>query len=135
MFMKRVLSTKTHSFIDYLMGAAMILSPWMLGIHQQTPAYILIIAGIVGILRNLATDYEGGIVCQISMQQHLRTDIISGMLLAACPFIFTTHAVWPIIVFGALQVIIALITHTVPSYKGYHGFTYKKFEKFPSMKY
>jgi hypothetical protein len=131
----KILTTKTHGFIDYSAGIAMIISPWVLGIHQPLAAYILIVAGVISIIRNVLTDYEFGLACQTSMQHHLRVDILSGLLLASCPLFLNLTLPATHIVFGLFQALIALISQNVPSYKGYQGFVYKKFEKFPSMKY
>lgn len=132
----KILTTKAHGFIDYIIGSLMIASPWILGFSSQTMAsYILIVSGIITILHSLATDYECGIICQINMQHHLRIDIIAGLMLAASPFIIHMEVMAPHIVLGFIKVGLALITQPVPSYKGYHGLVYKKFEKFPSIKY
>jgi len=132
----KVITTKAHGFIDYITNVLMIIAPWVLGFtNQPLAAYTLVVAGIITIIHSLATDYECGIISQINMQQHLRIDIITGILLASLPLFLHMDVIAPHIVMGLLKVIVAFMSQTVPSYKGYHGFTYKKFEKFPSMKY
>jgi hypothetical protein len=132
----KMITTKAHAFIDYTTSIMMITAPWALGFTgQPLAAYTLIVSGIITIIHSLATDYEGGIINQIKMQQHLRIDIITGVLLAICPLLFHMDVIAPHIIMGLFKVCIAFVSQTVPSYKGYHGFTYKKFEKFPSMKY
>jgi accessory gene regulator protein AgrB len=132
----KILTTKAHGFIDYINGLLMIACPWILSFSNQTMAsYILIVSGIVTILHSLATDYECGAICQINMQQHLKIDMITGLILAASPLIIHMEVMAPHIILGLLTIGLAFVTHSVPSYKGYHGLVYKKFEKFPSIKY
>lgn len=133
----RIITTKAHAFIDYTTGLTMIAFPWIPGlISHPLAAYILIVSGALMIIHSLITDYEGGIFCQVMMPHHLKIDILSGLLLAISPFFVDTGLTAPyIIIFGLLRVCIALVSQTIPSYKGYHGSAYKKFEKFPSMKY
>lgn len=115
----------------------MITFPWVPGLtNQSVAACILIVSGVLMIIHSLVTDYEGGIFCQIMMPHYLRIDILAGALLAACPFFIDTGGTAPyMMIFGLLRICIALVSQAIPSYKGYHGSVYKKFEKFPSMKY
>lgn len=133
----KIITTKTHGIIDYITGLTMIGFPWVPRlINQPVAACILIVSGVLMIIHSLVTDYEGGIFCQIMMPHHLKIDILSGALLATCPFFINTGVTAPyMVIFGLLRICIALVSQTIPSYKGYHGYAYKKFEKFPSMKY
>lgn len=139
----KVISTKTRAYLDYISGFAMILAPWAGNFSDSAMAtYLLSIAGIVTILHSLATDYEGGLISQISMKKHIKIDMLLGILIATIPFLLNLDYYIPHVIFGCIKFTIGLLTQNVPSYKGYQGYNYKKFEdsynkfeKFPSMKY
>ncbi|MCW3109597.1 MAG: hypothetical protein JWQ09_4103, partial [Segetibacter sp.] len=85
----KIISTKTHGMLDYLMGIILIASPWICnfatgGVEQWIP----IILGAGALVYSMVTDYELGVFNTISMKTHLNIDLASGILLAASPWIF-----------------------------------------------
>ena len=85
----KIISTKVHGVLDYMMGVLLIASPWIFGFASNGWAtWLPCILGISTIIYSLATDYEMGLSDNISMRTHLTIDIISGVLLAASPWIF-----------------------------------------------
>jgi hypothetical protein len=116
----RFISTKTHGYLDYLMGALLILAPWLLNFYQGgAESWVPIILGASVIIYSLFTDYELSVSKSISMKTHLTLDIFGGVLLLVSPWLFgfSDYIIWPHVVFGTLEIIAGLTTHYVPDYK------------------
>lgn len=112
-----IISRKTHGTLDYLAGAVLIASPWLFDFYNGgIQAIIPIALGLGAILYSLLTDYEQGIVRVISFSTHLIIDIISGVLLAASPWIFgfsdTVYA--PHVALGLIEIAVVLMTDKRP---------------------
>jgi hypothetical protein len=117
----KIISTKLHGLLDYLMGILLIASPWLLGFATGTAAQqIPIILGIAMIIFSFLTNYEWGIIKVISMKTHLTLDILSGLLLAVSPWLFnlSREVYLPHLVLGIAEVLGALMTNPVPRMKG-----------------
>jgi hypothetical protein len=85
----RVIGTKTHGYLDYIVGLLLILAPWVLGFAAGGIAtWLPVILGAGTILYSLLTDYELGVWRMISMRTHLALDMISGLLLMVSPWLF-----------------------------------------------
>lgn len=119
----RVLPTRLHGILDYLMGVLLIAAPWLFGFADggaETWVPVALGAAMLGL--SLFTDYELGLVRRIPMPTHLMVDLGSGLLLAASPWLFgfadgtaTTDGVWaPHLVLGLLEIGAALMTKRVP---------------------
>jgi hypothetical protein len=123
----RVIETKIHGYLDYIMGALLIAAPWIFDFDRGgAETWIPVILGIAMIGLALMTDYELGATRQISMRTHLTIDLISGALLAASPWIFGfADYVWmPHLVLGILEIGASLMTKLHPSNeKGQHRHT------------
>lgn len=65
------------------------------------------------------TDYELGVIKTLSMKTHLTLDMLSGIFLAASPWIFgfADDVYLPHLVFGLLEIGVVLMTKTQPDYK------------------
>lgn len=118
----RIIPTRVHGMLDYLIGALLIVSPWLFdfadgGAKQWVP----IILGAGAILYSLMTDYELGVVKAIPMPTHLMLDLGSGVILAASPWIFgfADEIWWPHLIVGLLEIGASLMTQTRPSYAGH----------------
>ena len=114
----KFISTKTHGYLDYLMGALLIASPWIFDFDRGgAETYVPVILGVAALLYSLVTDYELGASPQISMRTHLMLDLGSGVLLALSPWIFGfSDYVWkPHLILGLLEIGASLFTKTVPS--------------------
>ena len=113
----RFVPTRVHGIADYLLGALLIVAPWLLGFADggaETWVPVLLGAGVV--LYSLFTDYELGVVRRIPMATHLILDLAGGAVLAASPWVFGfADDVWlPHLVLGLLEVGAALTTRTTP---------------------
>ena len=113
----RIIPTRTHGMLDYLVGIVLIVAPWVFdftdgGAKQWVP----IILGAGAIVYSLLTDYELGVAQLIPMPVHLWLDLISGVVLAASPWIFGfADEIWcPHVLFGLFEIGAALMTRTSP---------------------
>lgn len=113
----RFIGTKTHGYLDYIMGALLIAAPWIFDFDRGgAETWVPVVVGAAVILYSLLTDYELGLSPQISMRTHLTLDLIGGALLAASPWLFGfADYVWqPHLIFGILEMGAALFTKRVP---------------------
>jgi hypothetical protein len=69
----RFLPTRLHGIIDYLWGAALLATPWLLGYADVAAAtWTAVVFGLGAILYSAVTDYELGLVRLVPMPLHLR---------------------------------------------------------------
>jgi hypothetical protein len=112
----RIIPTKVHGILDYLVGLILIIVPWLLGFGGQNVAtYVPVALGIVAFLYSIMTNYEWGAVKIISMPMHLTLDLVSGILLAASPWLFgfSKYIYLPHLLLGALEIVVSLMTDPV----------------------
>jgi hypothetical protein len=113
----RILSTKAHGILDYLMGVILIASPWLFDFSRNgAETWVPVILGIGVIIYSLFTDYELGAFRTLSMKNHLILDLAGGVFLAASPWLFDfdEYVYLPHLVLGILEVGAALITERSP---------------------
>ncbi|MCE7063326.1 SPW repeat protein [Dyadobacter sp. CY343] len=109
----KIISTKLHSKLDYATGPLFIAMPWIVGFNDNlTATWTLIAIGAMVILMSLFTDYEGGMVRSIPMSAHLNIDIVTGLFLAASPWILGFHdeVYLPHLILGLIEVAAGLMT-------------------------
>ena len=110
-----IISTRVHGILDYLMGAILIAAPWILDFNRGgAETWVPVILGAGVILYSLITDYEYSISKSISMKTHLTLDVISGIFLAASPWIFgfNEFVYLPHLIFGILEIGAGVMTQT-----------------------
>jgi hypothetical protein len=113
----RFIPTNVHGVMDYLMGALLIVAPWLFGFARGgAETWLPVILGAGVILYSFFTDYELGVAKSISMPAHLWLDGLGGALLAVSPWLFgfADLIVWPHLLLGLLEIVAALTTHTRP---------------------
>jgi hypothetical protein len=114
----RVIGTKTHGYLDYLVGLLLMAAPWLFDFARGgAETWIPVILGAGAIVYSLFTDYELGASHRLSMRTHLTLDLMSGILLAASPWIFgfADYVYMPHLVLGIFEIGASLMTKTVPS--------------------
>ncbi|HEX2093595.1 MAG TPA: SPW repeat protein [Longimicrobiaceae bacterium] len=114
------LPTRIHGVLDYLVSALLIASPWLLGFHRGgAETWVPVVLGVGTVIYSLLTDYELGVARELQMTVHLWLDGISGILLAASPWVFGfDERVWiPHVAFGVFEMAAAVVTDTIPSYE------------------
>ena len=111
----RLLSTRIHGVLDFLVGALMIIMPWLFGFTiGGAETWVPVIMGALVIVYSLMTDYEAGSVSILAMPQHLAFDAASGIFLAVSPWLFGfASVVWvPHVVLGFLSLVVAATTRS-----------------------
>jgi hypothetical protein len=109
----KIISTKIHSYLDYITGISFLAAPMLLT-FQDSPAAIwtLMAAGGVILSMSIFTNYEGGLIREVPISVHLNADIITGLLLAASPWIFgfSDHIYLPHLILGLFEFAAAILT-------------------------
>lgn len=116
----RFIPTRIHGVLDYLMGALLIAAPWLFGFAAGgAETWVPVVLGAGALFYSLLTDYELGVAKIFSMSAHLWLDVLSGSLLAVSPWLFGFDdlIVWPHLTLGLLEVVAAIATRRVPSYR------------------
>jgi len=114
----KILSTKVHGVLDYLMSIVLIVSPWLFNFANGGPEmWIPIILGAAALIYSMMTNYELGLVKTLSMKTHLTIDAMSGVLLVASPWIFSfADTVYlPHLILGIIELVAVMMTKTQPS--------------------
>lgn len=115
----RFINTRVHGMLDYLMGVLLIASPWLFGFANGGAAqWVPIILGLGALLYSIITDYELGLLKILSMKVHLMIDLISGIFLAASPWIFgfADEVYLPHLILGVIEIGASLCTKQHTSY-------------------
>jgi len=109
----KILSTKVHGILDYMTGLLLIALPWIAGFNNVVDAtWTVIFVGAMIIMMSLFTDYETGMIRSLPMSIHLNIDIVTGLLLAASPWIlgFADQVYLPHLIFGLFETVASLVT-------------------------
>jgi len=124
----RFIPTKFHAPLDYIVGAALIASPWIFGFSDTTaPTILAIVLGIGLIAYSLFTNYELGVWKVAPMAVHNLIDIIAGAFLAVSPWLFgfaddpANVWIWFVVV-GVAAIFLGLTT------KQSGGYSYRRAE-------
>ena len=111
----RILSTKTHGVLDYLVGALLIVAPYLFGFANGGPAqWVPMALGATTIVYSLLTDYELSIARMVPFPVHLALDGVSALLLLASPWLFgfAGQVRWPHVGVAILEIVVTLLTRT-----------------------
>lgn len=114
----RWIGTKTHGYLDYIMGVLLIAAPWIFGFARDgAETWVPVVLGAGVIVYSLLTDYELGMNPMISMRTHLMLDLVAGVILAISPWLFGfADYIWaPHLILGILEIGAALMTKQVPA--------------------
>ncbi len=114
----QLIPTPIHAVIDYLTGLLLVAAPWVYGFANGGAAqWIPVVLGLSAVGYSVLTDYELGLARLISMPVHLALDIAGGILLAASPWLFgfADVIVWPHLLIGLMEVLVASCTYRHPS--------------------
>ena len=120
----RFLPTKVHGLLDYLAGITLAISPFLLWTTtMDLDLWIPLVAGVALIVISVCTDYEWGAAKTFTMRSHLTLDLLLGIFLAISPWLFGFADVVfiPFLIFGAFEIIAALVTKLEPERRGNLG--------------
>ena len=123
----KIITTKAHGILDYLMGALLIIAPWIFDFARDgAETWIPVLLGVGTVSYSLLTKYEYSIFKSIPMKTHLNLDLLSGIFLAASPWLFgfNDYVYMPHLVLGIVEVLASLLTETYSRYseKGTPGY-------------
>ncbi len=102
------------------MGLLLIAAPWIFGFARGgAETWIFVILGAGALVYSLLTNYEMGVVKKLPMPVHLLLDAMSGILLAASPWLFgfSDYVYMPHLIFGLFEIGASLITQKTPAYQ------------------
>lgn len=111
--MFRIIPTRVHGAMDYLVGALLLAMPWLAGLPTgEAPGVIFIILGVAALAYSLFTRYEWGLVPLLPMTGHLTLDAAHGMMLAASPWLFGfADRVWaPHLGLGLFELVVVALS-------------------------
>ena len=113
----RVIPTRIHGALDYLIGVVLILVPYVLGFSGPL-AWLPILLGAGLIAYSLLTDYELGIFRYIPMPVHLLLDVLGGVASIILGFAFgaSTREWVTMLVIGVIEIGSGLMTQTTTSH-------------------
>jgi hypothetical protein len=119
----KFIPTKVHGALDYIVGIALILAPWLFAFSDRGGAAVAIpiVLGIGLIVYSIFTKYEWGLIKVLSMPYHLIIDLLAAALLAFSPFIFgfydeNTMNVWlPHVVVGIAVILVVIFSQSQPA--------------------
>lgn len=109
----KFISPGLHGLLDYIVGAFLIVSPWVFQIQGiSDAAWLLTISGILTIIYSMFTDYEVGVFRKLPMSVHLTADMLSGLFIGISPWALGfADQVWlPHLIIGAVEVLVVLLT-------------------------
>jgi hypothetical protein len=114
----KIIPTRIHGILDYLVGLIFIASPVWLQTQTARGAEtrIFVVLGVAALIYSLCTRYELGPIKLLPMGAHLGLDIASGLLLMASPWLFgfADRVYLPHVLFGIFEIGTALLTRTHP---------------------
>ena len=119
--MRKPISTQAHGVLDYLTAATLATLPGMLGFSERTTRALQMMA-VGKFCYSLMTDNELGVVRALPMKAHLAMDAVSGVALAALPFMLDEDddtAMAVCIGAGLMELSNAAMTQTEPSDRNY----------------
>jgi hypothetical protein len=113
----KFINIKTHAFLDYFMGLFLVVAPFIFHLNRQSPEGLLFyVLGATLLIYSMLTDYEFSLLKIIPMKVHLLLDVLSGIFLAASPWIFNfaDRIYIPHLILGILEIGAGLMTSTTP---------------------
>ena len=112
----RFISTRVHGVLDYVTGLGLLVAPAMLGVRNPKAAAVPRALGAGALAYSLLTDYELGVIRKLPMGRHLQMDAVSGLSLAASPWLlgFDRDVRVPHVAVGLFELAAAVTTKTEP---------------------
>lgn len=115
----KIIPTKVHGVLDYIVAIALFFAPMIFGFQNVGGAAVIIpmVLGVGLAAYSIFTKYEWGIIKVLSMPYHLVFDIVASIFLAVSPFLFGFSDkplnVWlPHVVVGVTVVLVVILSQT-----------------------
>ena len=127
----KLIPTKIHGVLDYLLGFTFVLMPWILDLNEYgIQSGIFVSLGMFTLIMSIFTRYELGVWKKIPMSMHLSLDAAGAVLLMISPWLFgfANQVYLPHILMGGIELIAvimsdsksALIDHVMDPSDVYH---------------
>ena len=111
-----LISSKTHGVLDFTVGIALIIIPLIPEDTTGLPeVWTAVVLGAFTCLYSVCTNYELGRFKLLSMRTHLALDVLSGILLAASPWLFNFYEriYLPYVLVGIMEIVVVLLSDRV----------------------
>lgn len=83
-----MISVKTHSIVDYVLGVLLIAAPFVFGMTGvDTAPYVFWTMGAGLIIYSLLTDYDYSVAKLIPVSVHMALDVVFGISLVLAPLV------------------------------------------------
>lgn len=108
-----MISVRTHAIIDYIVGALLILAPFLFGFANGGAAmWVSILLGASIIVYSLLTRYQLAAARVIPFKVHLALDAAGGLLLLVSPWLFgfVDLVWWPHVLVGLAELGVVAMT-------------------------
>jgi len=113
----KLIDTRTHGYLDYIVGIFLMIAPFIFHLDHTSPeGLVFYVLGVTAILYSLFTNYELSLFRVIPMKIHLFLDVLSGIFLAASPWLlgFSDRVYLPHLVLGILEISAGFLTTSKP---------------------
>lgn len=117
----RFIPTLMHGVMDYMVGLLLLIAPWLFDFQNDGAQTIVpMVLGGAALLYSIMTNYELGMIRVLPMRVHLTMDLLSGILLAASPWIwgFNQTVYLPHLILGIFEILASITTSTRSSVGG-----------------
>lgn len=111
-----IIPSRIHTYIGLVVGIVLIAAPWLFGFSDESrPTWTAVIIGAFLLVNELVTTSPSSPVHLVPMRAHIGIEVVTGLVLAASPWIFQFDDLdtkdWvPHVVVGILVIVYALIT-------------------------
>ena len=109
----KLLPLPLHHLFEYFLAVLLLVTPWALGFADGSLATLLLLAlGLVTLFVSVANDCEAVWLRLFPMRFHLAVDVVSGVLLAASPWLFgfADRVAAPHVAVGLAKILMGLFT-------------------------
>lgn len=84
-----MISLRVHNILDYVIGAILIISPWLVGFSEVVAARNLFVWGGIGLITySLFTNYYYAVAHIIPLGVHMTLDALLGVIFILGPALF-----------------------------------------------
>ncbi len=109
----QIIPIRVHNILDYVVGAMLILVPYLLGFANGGPEqWVPQVVGVLTIVVSLITAYEISIAKLVPFNVHLILDVVMGIVLILSPWVlgFGERVWWPHVLAGIIYIVVPLLT-------------------------
>jgi hypothetical protein len=119
----KLISSRTHTVIGLIVGAALVVAPWILQFDDVEAAkWSAVLVGLFVLVNEVVTTSPASPLKIVPMRVHVALDVVTGVFLLATPFLFRfadedANKWVPHVVVGVLIAAYALVTDTSDAYQ------------------